>query len=156
MDLGVNVELAQVSSLDGEDKGGVIWNFESSKRPFSSVLCHTWFGYFLPMKLTSVLTLPKIFTLPVQTKTDNKIHTQIRSNSTNAYAFSGFSPSPHKIKTSQTKSTRFYKEEVGFEPTVRSSRTTVFKTAPINRSGTLPYSLVYCFITNIFYCKDVF
>ena len=35
-------------------------------------------------------------------------------------------------------STRFYKEEVGFEPTVRSSRTTVFKTAPINRSGTPP------------------
>lgn len=29
-------------------------------------------------------------------------------------------------------------EEVGFEPTVRSSRTTVFKTAPINRSGTPP------------------
>ena len=27
---------------------------------------------------------------------------------------------------------------MGFEPTVRSSRTTVFKTGPINRSGTLP------------------
>ena len=30
------------------------------------------------------------------------------------------------------------KEEVGFELTVRSSRTTVFKTAPLNRSGTPP------------------
>ena len=29
-------------------------------------------------------------------------------------------------------------EEVGFEPTVRYKRTTVFKTAPINRSGTPP------------------
>ena len=38
MDLGVNVELAYVSSLDGEDKGGVIWNFESIKSPFSSSL----------------------------------------------------------------------------------------------------------------------
>ena len=32
-------------------------------------------------------------------------------------------------------------EKVGFEPTVRSSRTTVFKTAPINRSGTSPINL---------------
>ena len=30
-------------------------------------------------------------------------------------------------------------EEVGFEPTVRYKRTTVFKTAPINRSGTPPF-----------------
>ena len=36
-------------------------------------MCHTWFGYFLPLKLASVLALPKIFTLSVQTKTDNKI-----------------------------------------------------------------------------------
>ena len=35
-------------------------------------------------------------------------------------------------------------EEVGFEPTVRSSRTTVFKTAPINRSGTPPFSSIRC------------
>ena len=51
-----------------------MWRFESIRSPFSSVLCHTWFGYFLPLKLATVLTLPKIFTLPVQTKTDNKIH----------------------------------------------------------------------------------
>ena len=33
-------------------------------------------------------------------------------------------------------------EEVGFEPTVRYKRTTVFKTAPINRSGTPPKEYV--------------
>ena len=32
---------------------------------------------------------------------------------------------------------------MGFEPTVRSSRTTVFKTAPINRSGTPPCLCFY-------------
>lgn len=44
--------------------------------------------------------------------------------------------------SANTKKTGFQpalkKEEVGFEPTVRYKRTTVFKTAPINRSGTLP------------------
>ena len=71
-DLVVNVETAKLFSLMGGE-GGVIWKFGSIKSPFSSVLCHTWFGCFLPLKLASVLTLPKIFTLPVQTKTDNKI-----------------------------------------------------------------------------------
>ena len=41
MDLGVNVELAYVSSLDGEDKGGVIWNFQSNKSPFVLDYCFT-------------------------------------------------------------------------------------------------------------------
>lgn len=48
-------------------------------------------------------------------------------------------------------------EEVGFEPTVRSSRTTVFKTAPINRSGTPPENFIYdkfIFIIIGFKCKD--
>ena len=54
--------------------------WQSIKSPFSSVLCHTWFGYFLPLKLASVLTLPKIITLPVQTKTDNKIHKTNKKN----------------------------------------------------------------------------
>lgn len=30
-------------------------------------------------------------------------------------------------------------ERVGFEPTVRHKRTTVFETAPFNRSGTSPF-----------------
>lgn len=48
-------------------------------------------------------------------------------------------------------------EEVGFEPTVRSSRTTVFKTAPINRSGTPPDHHLHdnnIFITKNINCKE--
>lgn len=49
-------------------------------------------------------------------------------------------------------------EEVGFEPTVRSSRTTVFKTAPINRSGTPPGDFLFgcntIFIIRMFKCKE--
>ena len=45
-------------------------------------------------------------------------------------------------------------EEVGFEPTVRSSRTTVFKTAPINHSGTLPEKFLPS--VRLFYNKKLF
>lgn len=50
-------------------------------------------------------------------------------------------PHAHKIKTSLTKVSSFLLGGGGIRTHGTQKRTTVFKTAPINRSGTPPYDL---------------